>query len=232
MIGRKEGRKKGRKEGRKGKGRTEGRKDGRTEGRKDGRTEGRKDGRTEGRKDGTTEERKEGKKEGRKGVKGERQAGRNDGRKEGKKVGRKKMRKEGRGTDRQERRKEGREKGRKGENEDGIRQCRTIRLLLQVIPKLRRGPKWQGKTETSEGRAWGAWKRRGEEVQVGPSLNLTYHLFLVRSDVKQGKKKHYFRKRRWFFIGQTKTGEYQVNRVRVGYRQPPHGRWQVPCGLL
>jgi hypothetical protein len=130
------------------------------------------------------------------------------------------MRKEGRGTDRQERRKEGREKGRKGENEDGIRQCRTIRLLLQVIPKLRRGPKWQGKTETSEGRAWGAWKRRGEEVQVGPSLNLTYHLFLVRSDVKQGKKKHYFRKRRWFFIGQTKTGEYQVNRVRVGYRQP------------
>ena len=95
------------------------------------------------------------------------------------------MRKEGRGTDRQERRKAGREKGRKEENEDGIRQCRTIRLLL--IPTLRRGPKWQGKTETSEGRAWGAW-RRGEEVQVGPSLNLTYHLFLVRLDVKQGKK--------------------------------------------
>ena len=66
-----------------------------------------------------------------------------------------------------------------------IRQSRTSRLLL--IPSLRRGPKWQGKTETSEGRAWGAW-RRGEEVQVGPSLNLTYHLFLVRSDVKQGKK--------------------------------------------
>ena len=51
---------------------------------------------------------------------------------------------------------------------------------------------------------------------------LSRSLFLVRSDVKQGKKKHYFRKRRWFFIGQTKTGEYQVNRVRVGYRQPPY----------
>jgi hypothetical protein len=89
---------------------------------------------------------------------------------------------------------------------------------LLLIPSLRRGPKWQGKTETSEGRAWGAW-RRGEEVQVGPSLNLTYHLFLVRSDVKQGKKK-LFSEAEMVFIGQTKTGEYQVNRVRVGYRQP------------
>jgi hypothetical protein len=32
---------------------------------------------------------------------------------------------------------------------------------LLLIPSLRRGPKWQGKTETSEGRAWGGVEEGG-----------------------------------------------------------------------
>ena len=49
---------------------------------------------------------------------------------------------------------------------------------------------------------------------------LSRSLFLVRSDVKPGKKNIIFGSGDGFFIGQTKTGEYQVNRVRVGYKQP------------